>query len=1320
MLIKVLIFQTQHLDSHLQLPLLRLMVPPLRLLTAAMWQVAQQGDVQHYGMLDEFVATVTECVPELLSYRQRAQLILGVRARLILELCRGESLVDMTILQPHLDRLRAPSASKANREVPDKEVEEAEANFRLLIQTLLKDPAERDHFFQNIFPVEYGYKYAKALQRLMLDLVSRLEQLLPVPDLTQLVSWFSSNPSSLEECLLSVPLSSQTKNLLEHHRSRALPYSIDSLPSTGDDYILSSLSLSPLVRVVIASEQSEPDSSDDITSADSPVDLSREDHQREPGSSWRGQRDRGDDESNDNCSKSDDCDAQVPVVSCRARPSTTLSPSPALLDLSLKGPTATSGQRKSTYMVVTGNCTSEENTRLKGDQKKTLNEQRKFAEKRKLTEDSSEVALKRPSKSQRIRDYEKPSAESSVIYPWGGYTDLQDPTLPHTTSSDVSKIPWSDQETLNLMDIWGQGSIQRSLKDCVHNRHIFNVISKKMLERGHMRTAEQCHTRIKRLKMSFKQCHESNVKGGERLECKFYAQLEKILVAEGTPTPSEVTCDVQEVVVGDQPPARDQPIRDAKSQEENELKFLGHTCLEGTKNIPWMDHETQTLIEVWGEDRTQQELRGIHRNGHIFSMISRKMATFGYVRTAEQCQSRVKRLKLSFRQCYENNHTPGKERVECKFYEQLERLLLNETPSDAEGTSSTDPDAEGKDLGETDNDFPGYSYQEMEASFSGTDERKKVAWSDSETLSLLELWGDEKVQRSLQRCPHNSHIYTQISEQLHGRGYSRTAEQCHTRIKRLKLSYRQCRESMSSPEAEPVEFKFYDLMEDILNKYPPCRKASTNNAIHDSFPEKDGYVLCSPTPMDKSSPSGTWSEPETLALIDIWAQDEVQRGLKDVLHSGTVFSDVSQRLLNLGYSKSPEQCRWKFKTLRQDFRQCHERRKHGGKPVLCRYYRFLEPILGHVNLSSDSGDLSHDGSIDTPADSDQDTESQQAARKRRAMGESSPKVPWSDRETRALLGIWGEDRVQCSLRGCLKNRHIFRHISRRLRTQGFTRTAQQCQTRVKRLKARFFHDKEDCKFYGQLEQIFLKEISSSSLSEETLDMPGEREQENSEPGCTKSPAAGPPAPAPSGPDLPATPAPPAPPAPPWAPECPKLPWTDSETQALIDIWGSDGVQSSLSGCVKNKHIFTQISRAMAERGYARTAEQCQSRVKRLKTSYRQCAVGLRSGGDCGQALMGNLDSIVYSPVPHSIPNDFVLHVQFSQVIGWLNDHLMELDLLDLDLCEGSLACMFCLFLVLSCFVKSCLMSVRMTEATPKTIFCFICNRQSLILSLILS
>ena len=60
---------------------LRLLVPPLSLLCALMWQVTQQRNVMQYGKLEEFVTLVTEMVPELLNSRQRTQLILGLRAR---------------------------------------------------------------------------------------------------------------------------------------------------------------------------------------------------------------------------------------------------------------------------------------------------------------------------------------------------------------------------------------------------------------------------------------------------------------------------------------------------------------------------------------------------------------------------------------------------------------------------------------------------------------------------------------------------------------------------------------------------------------------------------------------------------------------------------------------------------------------------------------------------------------------------------------------------------------------------------------------------------------------------------------------------------------------------------------------------------------------------------------------------------------------------------------------------------------------------------------------------------------------------------------
>lgn len=67
-----------------------------------------------------------------------------------------------------------------------------------------------------------------------------------------------------------------------------------------------------------------------------------------------------------------------------------------------------------------------------------------------------------------------------------------------------TKVPWSDEETLNLLDIWGNDSVQRALKGCLKNRHIFTQIAQKMAERGYMRTVEQCQTRIKRLKKCFR------------------------------------------------------------------------------------------------------------------------------------------------------------------------------------------------------------------------------------------------------------------------------------------------------------------------------------------------------------------------------------------------------------------------------------------------------------------------------------------------------------------------------------------------------------------------------------------------------------------------------------------------------------------------------------------------------------------------------------------------------------------------------------------------------------------------------------------------
>ncbi|XP_036800804.1 zinc finger protein 2 isoform X3 [Oncorhynchus mykiss] len=186
----------------------RLLVPPLRLMSAFMWQVAQERNVMHYGKLEEFVTLVTEMVPELLSSRQRTQLILGLRAR---------------------------SQSR-------NELESSESNFVELVKTLLEDPSEKKHFFQVVFPIRYGPRYDTALQILMWEFLSRLEELLPVPDLTETASRLSLAPSDLEEFWHSVSDPEHLKTLLQHHRHLG-HLSKNEFSNQVADNILSTLSI---------------------------------------------------------------------------------------------------------------------------------------------------------------------------------------------------------------------------------------------------------------------------------------------------------------------------------------------------------------------------------------------------------------------------------------------------------------------------------------------------------------------------------------------------------------------------------------------------------------------------------------------------------------------------------------------------------------------------------------------------------------------------------------------------------------------------------------------------------------------------------------------------------------------------------------------------------------------------------------------------------------------------------------------------------------------------------------------------------------------
>ncbi|KAF7228933.1 zinc finger protein ZFP2 [Nothobranchius furzeri] len=214
--------RVENTDIFLPLSSLRLLMPPLRLLSAAMWQVAQRRDVLDYEKLDEFVTLVTTTVPDLLSPKQRGKLLLRLRARVILELCKCAQTANILCVQPHLERIRPPGYSGSG----DAEVDTEEAIFVELIQTLLSDSAEREHFYQEVFPAEY-LSYDTDIQLLVWEFLSKLERLLPVPTLGQSILWLTSAPSILSECIHALSDPDDLRVLLQHHES------LESLSTQG-------------------------------------------------------------------------------------------------------------------------------------------------------------------------------------------------------------------------------------------------------------------------------------------------------------------------------------------------------------------------------------------------------------------------------------------------------------------------------------------------------------------------------------------------------------------------------------------------------------------------------------------------------------------------------------------------------------------------------------------------------------------------------------------------------------------------------------------------------------------------------------------------------------------------------------------------------------------------------------------------------------------------------------------------------------------------------------------------------------------------------
>uniref|UniRef100_A0A3B1ILQ3 Myb/SANT-like DNA-binding domain-containing protein n=1 Tax=Astyanax mexicanus TaxID=7994 RepID=A0A3B1ILQ3_ASTMX len=83
-----------------------------------------------------------------------------------------------------------------------------------------------------------------------------------------------------------------------------------------------------------------------------------------------------------------------------------------------------------------------------------------------------------------------------------------------------------------------------------------------------------------------------------------------------------------------------------------------------------------------------------------------------------------------------------------------------------------------------------------------------LTWTSNEVQCLLDVWADDYICQLLQTTPKKSEVFKMFSKRMKERGFDRSPEQCHVKVKRLRQQDIKVRAGSSGEEKE--KFPWFD------------------------------------------------------------------------------------------------------------------------------------------------------------------------------------------------------------------------------------------------------------------------------------------------------------------------------------------------------------------------------------------------------------------------------------------------------------------------------------------------------------------------------
>ncbi|CAI5780061.1 Hypothetical predicted protein [Podarcis lilfordi] len=124
--------------------------------------------------------------------------------------------------------------------------------------------------------------------------------------------------------------------------------------------------------------------------------------------------------------------------------------------------------------------------------------------------------------------------------------------------------------------------------------------------------------------------------------------------------------------------------------------------------------------------------------------------------------------------------------------------------------------------------------------------RRGNNWAYTEVIDLLDIWGEQKIQKLLQSSYRNMDTFQVIASEMAKRGHERTAQECRTKTKTMRRDYKKAKDNPSSLGGR-MTCPFYEQLDRILagdSGFQPPRRLP-----HAALPEESSGDTNSPCPL---------------------------------------------------------------------------------------------------------------------------------------------------------------------------------------------------------------------------------------------------------------------------------------------------------------------------------------------------------------------------------------------------------------------------------------------------------------------------------------